>query len=78
VSGIDPGSLTIILDGTDVLSHFTIDNTHATWNIGPEDALSEGAHRLDVSIADNSGNSASDTAVFTVDLTPDVPGNYSL
>ncbi|MBN1308275.1 MAG: hypothetical protein JXA18_10185, partial [Chitinispirillaceae bacterium] len=70
VSGININTLSITLNGIDKTPFFTIDATHATWEVGPEHALGEGVYQLEATIADHGGNAAAANSGFEIDLTP--------
>lgn len=53
-TGIDPGSVTIKLDGNDVTSHATV--TSSFFNVTPPDVLAPGPHSASISVADKAGN----------------------
>ncbi len=65
-SGIDPASVRVTIDGTDVTAATTITATEATGTLA---ALADGAHTAIVSALDWAGNSAGASTTFTVDTT---------
>lgn len=66
LSGINPSSAQIIVDGANVTSRALISASGFTFTPG---SLSEGAHTVSVTVADRAGNSASVSSTFSVDLT---------
>jgi hypothetical protein len=67
-SGIDPASVHVVLDGVDVTATFSVAVGSTTGVLGGS-GLSEGAHQLQVTVADKAGNVAQATASFVVDVT---------
>ena len=68
-AGVDPTSLVVLLDGADVSAQFATSSSEATATL----SLSVGAHTLDVSVADQAGNTTSGSSSFMAvlaDLTP--------
>ncbi|HET8775705.1 MAG TPA: Ig-like domain-containing protein [Thermoanaerobaculia bacterium] len=65
-SGIDPASVRVTVDGTDVTATMTITATEAAGTLAP---LADGAHTAVVSALDWAGNSAGASSTFTVDTT---------
>ena len=74
-SGVDPASIQIQLDGTDVTAQIQLAGTeaHTTFTFQPADNLTEATHTLIVQIADFAGNSTSAQTLVTIDLTPPAP-----
>jgi len=68
LSGIDPSTLAIFVDGTDVTSHAAVGNDSALLQFTEAFPLSNGPHEISVRVADHSGNIAQTTSHFTVDL----------
>ncbi|MEO5761422.1 MAG: Ig-like domain-containing protein, partial [Vicinamibacteria bacterium] len=66
-SGLDPATVLISIDGTDVTSDFAIDPTNAAGRLSVP--LAEGAHVLRVAAADRAGNLTLVQRTFNVDLT---------
>lgn len=62
ISGIDPSSLSILLDGVDATSYFTVDNTSATYTA----TLADGPHNITASIRDRAGNTSNAISAFTI------------
>ena len=69
-SGIDPASLSVIVDGTDVSSGCQRNVSEAACTLG---VLGLGAHTVDVEIADVAGNLGSTSAGFEVVQETDPP-----
>lgn len=73
-SGIDPSTVSVTLDGNPVPSEqITITaGSGGAYTIvyTPASALSDGEHTVVFGISDNDGNSASTSAVYTIDTTP--------
>jgi sugar lactone lactonase YvrE len=67
LSGIDPGRVSVVLDGVDVTSQAVVNP--AGFTLDPTGALAEGLHTLAVSVGDRAGNSTSSSAAFTVQST---------
>lgn len=67
LSGIDPSSLVITLDGTDLLPACSFSADGASCQ--PPAPLAEGDHLLSVSVTDRAGNAATDEVTFTFDPT---------
>ncbi len=81
-SGINPSSIQMILDGN-LVSH-SYDSSTGLVSYTPTTPLLEGLHTVNLSVSDNSGNTASASWSFTVDTTypivsvshtPDTPNN---
>lgn len=73
-SGVDPDSITVKLDNTDVpastLTKVTITNGYSV-TYTPASALSDGAHTVSIAASDNDGNAATaKSTTFTVDTIP--------
>lgn len=73
-SGIDPSTASVALDGEPVPPEqitITVGSGGAyTIVYTPASALSDGEHTVAFGISDNDGNSASTSAVYTIDTTP--------
>ncbi|MEK7298911.1 MAG: Ig-like domain-containing protein, partial [Candidatus Margulisiibacteriota bacterium] len=69
LSGINTAIVKILLDGADRTSQANV--TAAGFDFVPA-GLADGAHTLSINIADNAGNSAQSTTIFTTDTTPPV------
>lgn len=73
-SGIDPSTVSVTLDGNPVPSEqITITaGSGGAYTIvyTPASALSDGEHTVVFGISDNDGNTASTSAVYTIDTTP--------
>ncbi len=65
LSGVDPSSLKITLDGSDVTTSFTIGAAQAVW--GATSPLGDGPHVLRVQVADKVGNLAQASSLFRTD-----------
>lgn len=79
ISGLDLSSLRIYLDGLDVSSHASYDNSSRVISYAPQTDLSEGNHTAKVAISDNLGNAAERSWLFTIDLTaPQPPSGLSV
>ena len=63
-SGIDPASVRVTIDGTDITESMTITATEATGTLA---ALTDGAHTVAVTALDWAGNSTGAASTFTVD-----------
>ncbi|GAB4249263.1 PKD domain-containing protein [Deferrisoma sp.] len=70
-SGIDPSSLKITLDGSDITAAFTVTATGASYQ--PTSDLAVGAHELSVSVSDHAGNTATATANFQIGVLRALP-----
>lgn len=73
-SGVDPDSITVKLDNTDVpastLTKTAITNGYSV-TYTPASALSDGAHTVSIAASDNDGNAATEkSTTFTVDTIP--------
>jgi|GEM_PF-2257697 len=68
LSGVDPNTLAIFVDGTDVTDHVAVGDDSALLQFTEDFPLSNGPHEISVRIADHSGNIAQTTSRFTVDL----------
>ncbi len=68
LSGVKVSTIHIVLDGVDKTSLATVSATGFTFT--PASNLSQAAHTLVVSLADNAGNTASATRHFTTDNQP--------
>lgn len=66
MSGIDPSTLRMLVNGEDKSSALSLTSTGATATIGP---LPEGANTVSVSVTDLAGNPVSDSVTFNVDTT---------
>lgn len=64
LSGVDPASLRILLDGADVTSQANIGPSGFVFD--PSNPLTEGPHTFSVSASDLAGNSASASSTFTI------------
>ncbi|MGE0454287.1 MAG: LamG-like jellyroll fold domain-containing protein [Vicinamibacteria bacterium] len=69
-SGLDLGSLRVLVDGVDRSGLFTARSDEASAAWPAELAFAEGVHTLVAEIDDVAGNHATASASFTVDLTP--------
>src|SRR6266700_2201197 len=69
-SGVNTGTLAILLDGVDRTNFFTKRPTDASADLPSSLALAAGPHTLAASIKDNAGNVAQATAQFQVDSAP--------
>ena len=73
-SGIDPDSASVTVDGTAAsASEITVTaGTGGAYTISftPSSALAEGTRSIQLSISDNDGNEATNTAVYIVDTVP--------
>ena len=65
-SGVDPASVRVTLDGTDVTASLVVGAAAAEGDL----SIPEGVHTLQVQLADHATNPASATSTFTIDLTP--------
>ncbi|HLX06394.1 MAG TPA: carboxypeptidase regulatory-like domain-containing protein [Thermoanaerobaculia bacterium] len=65
-SGVDPTTLHVLLDGTDIIAACQV--AAAAAACVPPQPLAAGAHNLSVSVSDRAGNSGSASLVFTVVL----------
>ena len=65
LSGIDPSSLQVLLDGTNITAHFQ--TFAAGAYLVPTDDLAVGSHTWHISIADVAGSAVASSAAFTVD-----------
>ena len=76
ISGLDPQSLQMSLDGTDIKADFS-PFTQATLaaTLQADLTVDEGEHTLSVQVDDLAGQSANAAVSFTVDLTPPVIDN---
>jgi hypothetical protein len=77
-SGVDPTSFRLLVDGADLTAAARA--TAAGFTATPPTPLPEGAHTLDILVADNAGNQARSTTHFSTDtIAPAVaiasPGN---
>ncbi|MCX7804224.1 MAG: Ig-like domain-containing protein [Planctomycetota bacterium] len=68
VSGVDPASAVIKLDGSDVTASANV--TEKGFSLTPASDLADGARTVSVSLKDRAGNAASASWTFTVDATP--------
>jgi probable HAF family extracellular repeat protein len=64
LSGVDPASVSVLLDGADVTARANI--SPSGFILDPRARLTEGPHTFSVSAADLAGNSASASASFTI------------
>jgi hypothetical protein len=64
-SGIDPASVSLLVDGTDRTAEATI--TASGLTLTPGEPLAEGAHTATLSVADLAGNAATANVFFTTD-----------
>ncbi|HEX4605389.1 MAG TPA: Ig-like domain-containing protein, partial [Candidatus Angelobacter sp.] len=71
-SGINPASVHVFVDGSDVTAGFSIGSDSAVGVLSSGGALSEGTHQLRVTVADRAGNVADVSASFVVDITPPI------
>jgi hypothetical protein len=69
-SGINPASVRVFVDGSDVTTGFSIGSDSAAGIISAGGALTEGAHQLRVTVADRATNVADVSSSFVVDVTP--------
>ncbi|HEX6096862.1 MAG TPA: Ig-like domain-containing protein [Thermoanaerobaculia bacterium] len=63
-SGVDPASVRVTVDGTDVTATFTVTAAEATGTLA---TLADGPHTVTVTALDWAGNSAGASSTFTVD-----------
>lgn len=66
-SGIDPTSVHVFIDGTDVTTSFAVGGGDAAGVLA---GLVEGTHQFRVTVADKAGNVADVSTSFLVDVTP--------
>jgi hypothetical protein len=66
-SGIDPTSVHVFIDGTDVTANFAVAGSDAAGVLA---GLAEGSHQFRVTVADKAGNVADVSTSFLVDVTP--------
>lgn len=69
-SGLDLSSLRIYLDGLDVSSQASYDNSSRVISYSPQADISEGNHTAKVVISDNLENAGERSWLFTIDITP--------
>ncbi|MBZ5508477.1 MAG: Ig-like domain-containing protein [Acidobacteriia bacterium] len=69
-SGINPASVHVFVDGSDVTAGFSIGSDSTAGVISAGGALTEGSHQLRVTVADRATNVADVSASFVVDVTP--------
>lgn len=70
ISGINPGSLKVLINGTDKTGFFNITGSGLSATASANLLLSEGINVIKASISDFAGNSASVSTSFTLDITP--------
>lgn len=68
LSGVNPSSVRLVVNGTDFTAQATISGTGLSWT--PVDGLPTGSNTAQVSVADRFGNQGSATWSFTVDPVP--------
>jgi len=73
-SGVDPGSLRVEIDGKDATGLFAVTATSAAGVA----TLSDGLHRLAVTLQDRAGNTTQATSQFTIDTVSPAPVNLLL
>jgi len=66
-TGINPSSVHVFLDGSDVTASFSVGGASVAGTFA---GLSEGPHQLRVTVADRAGNLADQSVSFLVDITP--------
>src|SRR5262249_690812 len=67
-SGINPASVHVFVDGSDVTSAFSVGSTSITGALSAS-GLNEGTHQFRVTVADRAGNIADTSVSFVVDVT---------
>jgi hypothetical protein len=67
-TGVNPSSLTVTLDGSDITSLFIERSADASADIPASRSMAAGLHSLQASVKDYAGNTATASAQFTVDL----------
>jgi YVTN family beta-propeller protein len=76
-SGINPASLTVLLDGADITSLLTVTVSGATGII----PVTEGSHTLTAAVSDNAGNPGAALSTFAAVVPPVIniiqPANFS-
>ncbi len=70
LSGIDPATATLTLDGQAVAATVSGSGLAATLSFTPAAPLADGSHALAAAVADRAGNGATLAASFTVDTVP--------
>jgi PKD repeat protein len=63
ISGIDPASLAISIDGVDATGFFTVSDGNALYSA----SLGDGPHTVSASVSDRAGNTATATSNFTIE-----------
>ena len=64
--GVDTAGLTILVDGVDWTSRFSINNAQAAYSVTPVDQFADGFHAISAGIADLLGNYSETTSTFRV------------
>jgi hypothetical protein len=70
--GVNLSTLKVLINGTDLTSLFTKNNTGALATLLPANALPQGANQVVAQIQDLAGNQASTSTSFNIDTTPPV------
>jgi len=66
ITGVDPESLSILLNGSDVTERFQVDEAEAEWQLTIDSYLEEGPNEISVRLFDRIGNEANEISIFTV------------
>lgn len=68
-SGIDPNSVQVTLDGTDITGTLGVSSSSASGALATGAGLNEGPHQFAVKVADKAGNITQSSSSFLVDVT---------